>query len=172
MIGERLREARKELKLSRDKFGERVGVRRDVVANMELGRVDMSQKDLLLDLICSTYNINCTWLKTGAGKMFDEPPVGVQLRGWADTSLPGETEEFKERLIDLLCRLDKDNWMALVNKAVEMVKAKENPALEKTKTSKQGETSWEREARLLEAEAAAIRNGGQECSALPPAKDT
>ena len=171
MIGERLREARKELKLSRDKFGKRVGVRREVIANMELGRVDMGQKELLLDLICSTYHINSDWLKTGAGQMFDEPPIGVQLRGWADTSLPGETEEFKERLIDLLVRLDKDNWTALVNKAVEMVEAKENSALEKTETSEQAETSWEREARLLEEEAAALRKGGRKCSDLPPAKD-
>lgn len=64
----RIRAVREALGLSQRKFGERLGVSRDVISNLEYGRVP--PKELLLQHICQLYGVNETWLRTGEGEMF------------------------------------------------------------------------------------------------------
>lgn len=71
-IAERIKEIRKALKLSQPAFGDKLGVKRDVIANIELERVPV--KDLMLKHICRTYNVNPLWLENGEGEMFLETP--------------------------------------------------------------------------------------------------
>lgn len=71
-IYERIRFLRKELNLSQPKFGEKMGVSRDVIANIELGRVPI--KDMMLNLICKTFNVNPAWLTNGEGEIFIDTP--------------------------------------------------------------------------------------------------
>jgi len=71
-IGERIKILRKELKLSQPAFGEKIGVKRDVIANLELGRVPA--KDLMQKMICRTFNVNPLWLENGEGEMFLDTP--------------------------------------------------------------------------------------------------
>lgn len=73
--GERIKELRKELKLSQTAFGEKIGVKRDVVANMELERAPI--KDLALKMICRTFNVNPLWLENGEGEMFLDLPDAI-----------------------------------------------------------------------------------------------
>lgn len=70
--GERIKVLRKELKLSQTAFGEKIGVKRDVIANVELERAPV--KDLMLKIICRTFNVNPLWLEKGEGEMFLETP--------------------------------------------------------------------------------------------------
>lgn len=69
---ERVRELRKSLNLSQTKFGEKLGVSKDVVVNIELERVEL--KELMLNLICKTFNVNPLWILDGQGKMFVDTP--------------------------------------------------------------------------------------------------
>lgn len=69
----RIKAIRESLSLSQREFGERLGVSRDVISNIEYGRVP--PKELLLRHMCQQYNINEHWLQTGEGKMFNETPV-------------------------------------------------------------------------------------------------
>ena len=71
-IYERIKFLRKELNLSQPKFGEKMGVSRDVISNIELGRVPI--KDMMFNLICKTFNVNPVWLKDGEGQMFIDTP--------------------------------------------------------------------------------------------------
>lgn len=64
----RIKTVRETLKLSQREFGEKLGVSRDVISNIEYGRVQ--PKELLLNHMCQLYNINEAWLKTGEGEMF------------------------------------------------------------------------------------------------------
>lgn len=68
----RIKAIRNALKLSQREFGEKLGVSRDVISNIEYGRV--LPKKLLLRHICQLYKINEHWLETGEGEMFDENP--------------------------------------------------------------------------------------------------
>lgn len=69
---ERIRAIRKALRLSQREFGERLGVSRDVISNLEYGRVQ--PKELLLRHICHICQVNQHWLETGEGEMFDCNP--------------------------------------------------------------------------------------------------
>ncbi|MDA3730394.1 helix-turn-helix transcriptional regulator [Niameybacter massiliensis] len=67
-IRERIKQLRKELNLSQKAFGERVGVSRDVIKNIELQLVDA--KEHFIKLICLEFGVNEDWLRTGEGEMF------------------------------------------------------------------------------------------------------
>lgn len=68
----RIKIAREALNLSQREFGEKLGVSRDVISNIEYGRVQ--PKKLLLQHMCQQYKINEHWLETGEGEMFDKSP--------------------------------------------------------------------------------------------------
>lgn len=72
---ERIRELRKKhLHLSQTEFGEKLGVSRSVINNIErnaLARPD--QKLSLYKLICSVFNVSEEWLLDGTGAMYVEP---------------------------------------------------------------------------------------------------
>lgn len=71
---ERIRELRKSyLHLSQTDFGEKLGVSRSVINNIErnvLARPD--QKEPLYKLICKVFHVNYDWLMGGKGEPFDE----------------------------------------------------------------------------------------------------
>lgn len=64
----RVKAVREALHLSQREFGEKLGVSRDVISNIEYGRVQ--PKELLLRHMCDLYNVNEHWLQTGEGEMF------------------------------------------------------------------------------------------------------
>lgn len=67
---ERVRQLRKDLKMSQEKFGAALGVGRVVIKNIELNLLARpEQKEPLLRLICETFNVNYVWLTTGQGEM-------------------------------------------------------------------------------------------------------
>lgn len=66
-INERIAEIRKDLGLTQTAFGQRIGVSRDTIANLEGGRSAIS--DLQKTAICREYNISMDWLETGEGEM-------------------------------------------------------------------------------------------------------
>ncbi len=67
-LSNRVKAIRESLKLSQREFGEKLGVSRDVISNIEYNRVP--PKELLLRHICELYNVNQHWLETGEGEMF------------------------------------------------------------------------------------------------------
>ena len=70
-MNERIKEIRTILNLSQREFGEKLGVSRDVISNIEYARVE--PKKIFLQLLCTTYNVNETWLLTGTGEKFNSP---------------------------------------------------------------------------------------------------
>lgn len=72
---ERIRELRKNyLHMSQTDFGERLGVSRSVIKNIELNALAKpDQKLSLLKLICKEFSVNEEWLMDGKEPMFVEP---------------------------------------------------------------------------------------------------
>ena len=68
-IGERIKKLRKTLDLTQQKFGEKLGIKGNTVAQYELGRNEPI--DAVLSLICREFNVNDEWLRTGSGEMFN-----------------------------------------------------------------------------------------------------
>lgn len=71
----RIKAIRTALKLSQREFGEKLGVSRDVISNIEYGRV--LPKERFLRHICQLYKVNEHWLITGEGEMFDGNPEEI-----------------------------------------------------------------------------------------------
>lgn len=65
---ERIKRLRKKKNLSQTEFGKTLGVSRDVISNYEMGRVEPT--DLFVNHLCTTFNVNETWLRNGIGDMF------------------------------------------------------------------------------------------------------
>lgn len=67
-MNNRVKELRKALGLSGEKFGERIGIKRAAVSQIETGKNGLSEPLLLS--ICREFNVNEDWLRTGKGEMF------------------------------------------------------------------------------------------------------
>lgn len=72
---ERIKELRKNhLKLSQAAFGEKLGVNRDVINNIENNRLAKpDQKLSLIKLMCKEFSVSEEWLLNGSGSMYVEP---------------------------------------------------------------------------------------------------
>lgn len=67
-MNERIKELRKRLNLTQQQFAERLGIKRNTIANYEVGR--NAPVDTVVSLICRVFNVNEEWLRNGTGEMF------------------------------------------------------------------------------------------------------
>ena len=66
--GERVREVRKALGLTLEKFGEQIGIKKAAVSKIEKG--ENSLTDANIKAICREYGVDYIFLTTGEGEMF------------------------------------------------------------------------------------------------------
>ena len=118
--GERVKEVRKSLNLTLDKFGEKLGVGKTAISNIEKGKRNLTEQ--MTKSICREFNVDYIWLTTGEGEMFIEFDREEQLMIWANSAL-GDKENFKSRFIDVLMRLSEEEWEWLEQKALELTSA-------------------------------------------------
>lgn len=67
-INNRIKTLRKELDISQESFGEKIGVKKAAVSKWENGNANLSET--VIELICKVYNVNKLWLTEGNGEMF------------------------------------------------------------------------------------------------------
>ena len=73
--GERVREIRKSLKLTLEKFGVKLGVKKSAISDIESGRNTLTEQ--MAVSICREYNVNYDYLISGEGEMFDTLPQTI-----------------------------------------------------------------------------------------------
>ena len=66
--GERIRELRKTLKMTMEQFGEKIGVTKSTISNIENGNRNATEH--MVKSICREFNVDYIWLTTGDGEMF------------------------------------------------------------------------------------------------------
>lgn len=66
--GERVKEIRKALGLTLEKFGERLGVGKTAISKIEKGERNLT--DQMAKSICREYNVNYDYLVYGDGEMY------------------------------------------------------------------------------------------------------
>lgn len=98
MIEERIRELRKSLKLSQTAFGEKLGVSRDVISNLEQSRVVPS--DLIINMICAKFGVNEDWLRSGDGEMFTPMTPDMKVAKLFGKVMKEDLSEFKQELLE------------------------------------------------------------------------
>ncbi len=108
-----------ELHLTQTEFGEHLGVKRDVINNIENNRLkNPSKQEPLYRLICQKFDVNEEWLRTGNGEMFIEVDKENLLMMWAADVLKDESDSFKRRFVKMLSQLEESDWKVLERMAI------------------------------------------------------
>lgn len=123
---DRIRQLRKELKLTQQAFADRIGVKQNTVATYEIGRNPPT--DTVLNLICREFNVSRAWLETGEGEMFQPMDRDAVIAGFVGGVLASEPDSFKRRFISALATLGESDWEVLAKLAEQIVDKKEDQA--------------------------------------------
>lgn len=114
---DRIKQIRKENKLTQKEFAERLGIKQNTVASYEMGRIRIS--DSVIISICREFNIREEWIRNGNLPMHNE-------KDWSFTELLSDLDdsddEFIKSLIRVYMGLDKDSKNALRKIADVMAK--------------------------------------------------
>lgn len=102
----RLKQLRKSLNLTQQDFADKIGVKRNTLANYEIGRNEPI--DAVISLICREFNVNEEWLRTGKGDMFNA--TGDDELAYLVDQLCNSEDEFKKEFVKTLCKLSDKQW--------------------------------------------------------------
>ena len=114
---ERVKEIRKTLGLTLEKFGERIGVTRGSMSNIENGNRNLTEQ--MTKSICREFSVDYMWLTTGEGEMFIDTDDDFIER--IDRIMAGE-DEARKNLFKFMFELSDDDIAALdrlMKKAIE-----------------------------------------------------
>lgn len=117
-MNDRLKKLRKALDLTQQEFADRIGVKRNSLANYETGR--NTPIDAIIVSICREFNVNEEWLRTGAGDMFLPVDRNTDLARLTKLLLNEESDSFKNRFVSILANLTVEEWEFLERKAKEL----------------------------------------------------
>ncbi|MCI7170031.1 helix-turn-helix domain-containing protein [bacterium] len=117
-MNDRLKKLRKALDLTQQEFADRIGVKRNSLANYETGR--NTPIDAIIVSICREFNVNEEWLRTGAGDMFLPVDRNADIAKLTKMLLDEESDSFKNRFISMLANLTTEEWEFLERKAMEL----------------------------------------------------
>ena len=102
-MGSRIKMVRESLQMSQREFGERLGVSRDVISNLEYERVQ--PKELLIRHTCDLYNVNRTWMDSGEGPMFCQEPKYNKMAEEALSIFQSLRPEFQDYALEQIRQL-------------------------------------------------------------------
>lgn len=114
---ERVKEIRKTLGLTLEKFGERIGVTRGSMSNIENGNRNLTEQ--MTKSICREFSVDNMWLTTGEGEMFIDTDDDFIER--IDRIMAGE-DEARKNLFKFMLELSDEDIAALdrlMKKAIE-----------------------------------------------------
>lgn len=97
------------LKLSQTEFGERLGVTRSVINNIERELVEL--KEHMLKLICQTFNVNEDWLRYGNEPVFKEQNLDLVKQMVDEYNL----DEMDEMILTNFLRLNHEERKLIIS---------------------------------------------------------
>lgn len=114
-MGEQIKLLRKHYKMTQTEFGQKIGVSRDVINNIENKGIVPSEP--IIKLIISEFGVNREWLETGSGKMLKDFSRDEEIAYFVGSVLSDESDSFKKRFMTMLASLDEDGWELLAKMA-------------------------------------------------------
>ncbi len=122
-VNSRILLVRKNLGLSQTAFGERIGVNRGVINNLD--RTLTTPSPLLLQQICKEFNVNRAWLETGEGEMFNPVDFDAELAAYFGTVLSDEAASFQKDFLTALSKLPPEGWELLEQFVDNLIRARQ-----------------------------------------------
>ena len=121
-MNERIKELRKALGLTQQEFSEKIGIKRNTVAQYETGR--NLPIDAVISLICREFRVNETWLRTGEGEMFQSVDREKEIATFMSSVLSDPEKDFQRRFISVLAQLSADQWELMADFAEKLSQEK------------------------------------------------
>jgi transcriptional regulator with XRE-family HTH domain len=107
-VNERIREARKTLKLSQAEFAKAIFISNGYLAELECGH--KKANDRIVHLISLTFGVSQDWLKTGEGGMFYKTPdEKLQRMISLFNELPPKLQDYAMGQVEALLHTTKDD---------------------------------------------------------------
>ncbi len=103
-MNQRIKEIRKALHLTQMEFGERIGLKQNTIATIEMGKRGVTQQLALS--ICREFGVNLDYLLHGDGPMF--APKDVTTLDKIDQYLTGENPFVRAVFMELACLSDQE----------------------------------------------------------------
>lgn len=107
-MNERIKQLRKTLGLTLEKFGAKLGVSKTAINKIESGTNNIT--DQMFKAICREYNVEPLWLMEGIGPMFIESDSNTL--NLVDDLLSGENE-FVKNVFKTFTKMKIEDWEAL-----------------------------------------------------------
>ena len=123
-IKDRIKELRKAKGLTQLEFADKLKVSRSNIASYETGKNELSSA--AISLICRTFSVSETWLRTGEGEMFSDTAREEEIAAFMGDVLAAESEDFRKRFISMLSSLSVDEWKFIEEKAKELVEKEQD----------------------------------------------
>lgn len=123
-MNERLKQLRKELKLTQQEFADKLNIKRGAIANYEIGRNEPI--DAVISLICREFNVNENWLRNGSGdEMFNDISRDEEIASFIGNVQFSSDDSYKKRFISMLSKLNESDWETLEKMALLMSNKKD-----------------------------------------------
>lgn len=97
-MNERVKELRKFLGLTLEKFGERVGVTKVSISKIENAKSNIT--DQMFKSICREFGVSENWLRTGEGEMFVPITADDEFAMVVGDIMKSEDDAFKTAIIE------------------------------------------------------------------------
>lgn len=118
--GERVKLVRKNLNLTLDKFGEKLGMKKNSLSQIENNKNSLTEQTA--KGICREFNVNYIWLTTGEGEMF--VTVDDHILSAINSIMMGE-DGFQKSVLKHFALADDSFWESLervINECIEIKK--------------------------------------------------
>lgn len=116
---ERIKKVRKALDLTQQEFADQIGSKRNTVATYEMGRSTPSAA--VVTLICKTFDVDETWLRTGKGEMFVQRSRADELAAYMEDLLRTEPEDIRRKFALAVSHLSTEQLIHLKDIAESLV---------------------------------------------------
>lgn len=104
----RIKELRRILKLTQDKFAKSINISRSTFSAIENGTINITDRNI--KMICSTHNVSEEWIRTGEGEMFDPSNEDDELDILIG-AFYAENDEFKKKVIKTMLSWNDEDWL-------------------------------------------------------------
>lgn len=113
--GERIKAIRKELGLTLEKFGEKLGVTKTTISRIEKGVNNLT--DQMARSVCREYNVDYDYLMYGEGDMFTDLPKTIV----DELCMQFDLDDFDRAVVEMYLDLPAELRQAIKAKVKDMV---------------------------------------------------
>ena len=122
-MNERVKQLRKTLDLTMEKFGEKIGVKKSAISLIESGKNSLTEQ--MIKSICREFDVDEEWLRNSTGSMFIERTRDEEIANFIGTIQSVDDDSFMKKFISMLAKLDESEWKLLEKMALRLTKENE-----------------------------------------------